>query len=459
LQQPVQTAPKSREIKHGINLRWSAALAFIVIAALPGWRPANALPSYARQTGQQCAACHNGFPELTPYGRLFKLNGYTFTGGETELPPIAAMVLSSYSHTQAGETGGAAPGYGPNNNFTLDQASVFYGGKIVDNVGAFAQFTFDGVGKRLAWDNTDVRYANNTALFESELIYGISLNNNPTVTDVWNSTPAWSYPWASSALAPTPAAATMIEGGFAQEVVGANVYAFWNRLIYAEAGVYKTLSNRTLTTLGVDPTGSSSIKNVAPYWRLAVEPRWGRSTLEVGLFGLAATLNPGRITGFGTDHAVDVGVDTQYQFLADRDSVSFQASWITENQSLTASQALGNSTNSRDHVRSLRAKATYYYDQTYGATVGYFRVEGSGDADLYNTVSASNSPNSAGWIGELDYLPFNHGGPAFWPWLNVKVGLQYILYNRFDGGTTNFDGAGHNAADNNTLYLFTWLAF
>jgi hypothetical protein len=81
LQQPVQTAPKSREIKHGINLRWSAALAFIVIAALPGWRPANALPSYARQTGQQCAACHNGFPELTPYGRLFKLNGYTFTGG------------------------------------------------------------------------------------------------------------------------------------------------------------------------------------------------------------------------------------------------------------------------------------------------------------------------------------------------------------------------------------------
>ena len=48
---------------------------------LVGIRPVQALPSYARQTGQQCAACHNGFPELTPYGRQFKLNGYTWTGG------------------------------------------------------------------------------------------------------------------------------------------------------------------------------------------------------------------------------------------------------------------------------------------------------------------------------------------------------------------------------------------
>src|ERR1700746_2645392 len=56
-------------------------------------RPGHALPSYARQTGQQCAACHNGFPELTPYGRLFKLNGYTFTGGTSNLPPIAVMAI------------------------------------------------------------------------------------------------------------------------------------------------------------------------------------------------------------------------------------------------------------------------------------------------------------------------------------------------------------------------------
>lgn len=133
------------------------------------------------------------------------------------------------------------------------------------------------------------------------------------------------------------------------------------------------------------------------------------------MFGLAATLNPGRVTGFGTDHAVDVGIDTQYQYLADVHSISFQSSWITENQTLTASQALGNSSNSHDHLRSVHAKATYYYDQTYGATLGYFNINGSGDVDLYGSGSANSSPNSAGLIGELDYIPFNHGGPAFWP--------------------------------------------
>ncbi len=38
---------------------------------------ANAVPSFARQTGMDCVACHTSFPELTPFGREFKLNGYT----------------------------------------------------------------------------------------------------------------------------------------------------------------------------------------------------------------------------------------------------------------------------------------------------------------------------------------------------------------------------------------------
>ena len=63
-----------REHSAAIRLGATAALVLGVTTALP----AQAVPLYARQTGQQCAACHNGFPELTPYGRLFKLNGYTF---------------------------------------------------------------------------------------------------------------------------------------------------------------------------------------------------------------------------------------------------------------------------------------------------------------------------------------------------------------------------------------------
>jgi hypothetical protein len=454
-----QISGLTRALCHANCARLSAVLLLVIAASASVWHSAEALPSFARQTGQECAACHNGFPELTPYGRLFKLNGYTFGGGQSDLPPVAGMIVTSFTHTQAGQSGGAAPSYGPNNNAAFDFVSLFYGGKIAPNFGAFAQVTYDNIGKRLAWDNTDIRYANTTSLFGAETVFGVSLNNNPTVTDVWNTTPAWGYPYLASGLAPTPAAATMVEGGFAAQVVGTNAYVYWNRLVYLELGGYKTLSTRTQTTLGVDPTGSSSIKGVAPYWRLAVEPQWGRNSFEVGLFGFAPTLNPGRVTGFGTDHAVDIGIDSQYEFLADRDSVTVQASWINENQSLTASRALGNSTNSRDHLHSFHTKATYFYDQTYGATLGYFRIDGTSDANAYGAGSANNSPNSAGLIGELDYIPFNHGGPAFWPWMNVKFGLQYIAYQKFNGGTTNFDGAGHNAGDANTLYLFAWLAF
>src|ERR1700736_6345395 len=72
---------------------------------------AQAVPSFARQTGMACAACHTVFPELTPFGREFKLNGYvvdnlkqikgvTMERRETmslnSLPPLSVMLQVSY---------------------------------------------------------------------------------------------------------------------------------------------------------------------------------------------------------------------------------------------------------------------------------------------------------------------------------------------------------------------------
>src|SRR5271165_5489921 len=121
--------------KSGVTATTFALLAagpLLAVAAvcIVGVRPVQALPSYARQTGQECAACHNGFPELTPYGRQFKLNGYTFRGGTSDLPPLAVMAVTSFTHTEAPQQGGAAPHFAANNNFAWDFASVFYGGAI-----------------------------------------------------------------------------------------------------------------------------------------------------------------------------------------------------------------------------------------------------------------------------------------------------------------------------------------
>src|SRR5271169_4973675 len=364
-------------------------------------RPVQALPSYARQTGQQCAACHNGFPELTPYGRQFKLNGYVWTGGTSNLPPIAAMAIPSFTNVRMGVDGGLTPGFGYNNDFAFT-GSLFYGGKIFDGLGTFAQVTYDNVPNTNHWDNNDLRYATPSELFGSEAVFGVSANNNPTVNDVWNSTPAWGYPYLASELAPSPGAMTLIEGAFAQQVIGLNPYIYWNRLVYAEVGGYGTLSQRTNTTLRIEAEGASAFQGIAASWRLAIEPAWGQNTWEFGIFGLATNLIPQRMTGMGTDHLTDVGFDTQYEFLGARDSFSVQARFITENQNLGASQALGLSRNSHNNLRTWRVKGTYYYDQTIGATAGYFNVNGSGDPLLYGPISAVDSPNSNGWSLELN---------------------------------------------------------
>src|SRR5208282_6731111 len=44
--------------------------------------PAQALPIFARQTGMACLACHTVYPELTHFGRMFKLNGYQLDNGK-----------------------------------------------------------------------------------------------------------------------------------------------------------------------------------------------------------------------------------------------------------------------------------------------------------------------------------------------------------------------------------------
>src|SRR6202795_4254752 len=58
---------------------------FMTIGFAP---PAEALPSFARQTGQPCGTCHTDFPFLTPFGRRFKLLGYTVGGGMFRTTPF-----------------------------------------------------------------------------------------------------------------------------------------------------------------------------------------------------------------------------------------------------------------------------------------------------------------------------------------------------------------------------------
>lgn len=412
--------------------------------------PARAVPSFARQTGFPCAQCHVGAfgPQLTQFGREFKLNGYVWNDGHDGHVPLAAMLQASFTHTSADQPGGAAPGFASNDNPAIDQISLFYGGQVFDKLGAFAQVTYDGIAKQLTWDNLDVRYADTVQLGGKPLLLGLTVNNNPTVQDAWNSTPGWGFPFASSGIAPSPAAATLIDGGLAQNVVGAGGYALWDNLLYAEADIYRGLGRDVRNALGTVPvTGSNSVDGVVPYWRVALEHDFGSHYLELGTFGLNGNLFPSGIEFEGrNDRFTDIALDATYLYSGDSDyTLTGYVTYIHENQSLNASDVLFG-TNHSDRLDTFRVNGSFSWQNTWTPSAQYFRTSGTSDAALYG-----GSPDSAGWTAELAWVPGGKIDSGFPSWFNMRLSLQYTAY-------ATFNGSSDHASDNNTLFLLLWIA-
>jgi hypothetical protein len=481
---------------------------------------AKALPSFARQTGQPCGTCHTDYPGLTPYGRLFKLNGYTIGGGKFRttlfpswgastsalaayakktsdqnttlsgqpdtsniwVPPLSLMEVYGYTHTQADQP--LASPYHANDNVNNVQLSFFYGGAITDHIGLFSQVTYStpwgGSAPGAApdapcyncewgWDNADLRYANTGTLGDINFIYGITANNNPTVQDPWNTVPAWTFPYMVSNISDSccsPGAGTLLEGGYEMQVAGAGAYAFINNLVYLELSAYRTLDAKTLPKLGVNPFDTSGpFSEVAPYWRVAVEPHWGRNWFEFGTFGISAAVHPwtGMTDANGiqidqafpqTDRYTDIAFDTQYQYQGDNYWITLRGTYIHENQSLNAS-SVNFGTNPTNTLNSLKAYASLAYgnDNRFVLSGQYFDIWGTSDLAAYSSDDgfANGSPNSDGFIAEIAYIPFISSTAPIWPWANMRLGLQYTYYDKFNGTTVN-------AHDNNSLFAYVWFA-
>jgi hypothetical protein len=333
---------------------WSAGarrcgLALALAAATVGVTaaPSEAVPAFARLTGLPCAACHTNFPQLTPLGREFKMRGYQFETVTPSLKQFAMMTVSSLTHTDAGQPGGAAKGFGDNDNLAQDAISVFYGGPIYSRLGAFIQATYDGIADHFALDNTDFRLANTFTLEDVPITLGLTANNNPTVQDPWNTTPAWGYPFVSSGLAPTPAASPLIAGGLAGQVYGLGGYTLVNHLLYLEAGGYHHLDKGAQQALGVFDPAADVVEDFAPYWRVALQHGWeGGHYLSIGTFGLDAHTFPGGDQSRGSDRRTDLGVDLEYQWIVPKHAVTVLAAGIREDQRWRASQGLGLTANS-----------------------------------------------------------------------------------------------------------------
>jgi hypothetical protein len=302
---------------------------------------------------------------------------------------------------------------------------------------------------------------------KADWIYGVSLNNNPGVTDVFNSSAAWAYPYqySASGSATQPPVQTALEsfygGGTAR---GINAYVYINKSYYAELGNYMATSGVTnFLTYTSDSTvphhnGSVPLIGANPYYRLAYTTEWGPSNLMVGAFGMRSRIGDGSGDGRSTVYN-DRGVDAQYQYISDPSVVSAQLRYTSEAISDPTNVAYSNT--SAD-LHSFYAKAMYVYRAKYGAGLAYWSEQGSADAAYANASASPNffscldaptcstgSPNTRAWIPALFWQPLQ----------NVRLTLYKTFFTQFLGAGNNYDGYGRKASDNNSTYLYVWMDF
>lgn len=434
--------------------------AFFIFMLFSSTGKAYGIPTYARQTGLACAVCHTVFPQLTSFGRLFKLNGYTLTGIKTveakeskksdadllrilAIAPVSAMVQTGITSLSKD-----IPGTRNGNVEFPQQLSLFYGGQITPKMGSFIQMTLADDSGTFGLDNTEVRYANKTK-GKNPITYGLFINNNPTMQDLWNTTPAWGFPYTSSGVAPGPAAGALIDdlGG---AVAGLGAYAMFNNAFYVELTGYRTA--QLGGALPPDGSTAGALNGTAPYWRAAYQRQWKKSYLELGTYGMSTKMYPMGVSG-ATDDFSDIAFDLQYEYQFEKGQFTLHTSYTAEDQTLNSSFASGDSQNLNNHLNEFNVNGSLFFNKGYMLTLGYFDTTGSSDNGLYAPGSVDGSrnalPNSNGFRSQFDFLP----------WENTKLSVQYFAYGKFNGSSTNYDGFGRNASDNNMLYLQLWLAF
>ena len=437
-----------------LNFTMGGVLALLLI--LPR---AYAVPSFARQTGLSCNVCHSNPPQLTAFGRQFKLNGYVLAdtsptdkvGNNKDLLlskyiPLSFMVLLSNTSFQANQ-----PSSQNNAAGFPQQLSIFLAGGYASHFGGLAQVTYTHSEDHFGMDNTDLRYASQGKLGGKDWAYGVTLNNNPTVEDVWNSTPAWGFPWISSASGVGSVASPIIQGALGQDVAGIGGYSMWNGHFYTDVTVYR--SEHAGSPSPVVGTGSAfNISGVAPYWRMAWQQTWGGNYLEVGTYGIYMNSFPGAVSG-PEDRYIDPSFDFQYERPFGPNLLDIHGTFIYEKSNLGATFLAQGASTAANHLNTFKLDSTYHWTNRYTATGAFFSTTGNSDPILYApaplTGSNNGIPDTRGYSAQF----------AFWPVQNIDLSANYTGYLKFNGASTNYDGANRNASDNNTVYVALWLTF
>ena len=498
----------------------------VALAAVGGMALSSsawALPSFARQTGWSCAACHTSYPQLTPMGRMFKLLGFTTTNLQRQqklqakfgnsvgllisrVSQFSIFLQASATNVGGGQAvfGGTNAGASPNNNVQFpQQVSLFYAGEVTPHIGSFLHLTYSGGGSGTGgggfnFDDSSIVWTHPWKLGTNNLLVtGVDVNNTPTAMDLWNTTPDWQAPFFSSDYSswghvPMP----FIEGsaGAGYPLAGLGVYgadifgpnrANW---LYADADVYTNGQGIQTNPVGgfaafnTGPAGRLS--GAAPYIRLAYQHDWGDWNWEVGAFGMWSSVYDASIPNGNT--VLDVngnpvfissGPNSNYSGgpIDTFDDYDFdtQLQWLdtNDNNNVTVRAAWVNEQQHFGGVGGvLPAGAISANSTSPSGNLNFFNINATywyhdhyGIQGGYRNVWGSANPGLYG----TTYT--NSGSPdtsnewieaSYLPWWNTRFSLRYVVYNKFNGvGSASSNNLGYGASAYNTLELLAWISY
>jgi hypothetical protein len=251
-------------------------------------------------------------PELTPFGRRFKLNGYTLTTRPplvndvddykrntlwlTDLPGIAVLAQLNYSHYNRAppDTGQPYPAHAQSDTYQFpDQFSLAYAGAVSDHVGAWMQLTYNGQSGSVGVDNIDIRYTDHT--LDNQWVWGITANNYLTFQDVWNGIGSYTIPnfntvsLYNNGVANAGTTSPILNALGPSVVAGIGAYVWWNDSLYFEFSEYHSAtvggSSPVVDSVSLAANGGA-LDRFAPYARVAYEYDWGYTSAEIGASGL-----------------------------------------------------------------------------------------------------------------------------------------------------------------------------
>jgi len=268
----------------------------------------------------------------------------------------------------------------------------------------------------------------------------------PPVDNVGMTISAWNTYGAAPSYRSLPYTTTPDNDSASPSFDNSDYAAMWDDTKFSEIAAYGGLARDALRVAGMRAMGGAE-SDAIPYGRLTLQRDFqdDQQQLVLGAYGTQASVRQTAISDFGDDSYTDVAVDATWRWVVHPErtgSNAFAAHVLIlhEDENLMASHAIFG-TNKNDSLTMFRGGASWSWGGNVVPGVQYFQMTGSPDPIRLGTLTGS--PDSKGFVGEIDYVPTDDARSPL-NWFNARLSLQFVAYSEFDG-------LNRDASQNNTV--------